>query len=83
MTKNKLLIILITVFLCNLSALSQVPGEKKELVSFKTSDSLLQKLYDCAVEKAKWNITWFGKYKVLVEGAGYNNVWLETQPMGG
>lgn len=52
-------------------------------VLFQTSDANLQKVYDAAEEKAKWNITSFGKYKVLVEGAGYNNVWLETQPMGG
>jgi hypothetical protein len=52
-------------------------------VQFKTSDANLQKVYDAAEGKAKWNIARFGSYKVLVEGAGYNNVWLETQPMGG
>lgn len=35
-----------------------------------------------AEAKAKWNIAGFGKYQVLVEGAEYKNVWLETQPMG-
>ena len=52
-------------------------------VEFRTSDILLQNIYDEATKKAKWNIRDFGKYKVLVEGGGYNNVWLETQPMGG
>ncbi len=52
-------------------------------VTFRTSDPMLQKLYDEAERKAQWNIAWFGPYQVLVEGAGYDNVWLETQPMGG
>lgn len=52
-------------------------------VWFKTSDSTLQKVFDEAEKKAKGNIANFGKYKVLVEGGGYNFVWLETQPMGG
>jgi Neutral trehalase len=52
-------------------------------VTFKTSDKKLQNLFDKASEKARWNIAEFGKYKVLVEGAQYKNVWLETQPMGG
>lgn len=53
-------------------------------VTFKTSDKVLQQLYDQAEQKAKWNIVDnFGGYQVLVEGAEYKNVWLETQPMGG
>jgi hypothetical protein len=52
-------------------------------VQFRTSNSLLQNVFDEAEKKAKANIAIFGKYKVLVEGGGYNNVWLETQPMGG
>ncbi len=53
-------------------------------VTFKTTDLKLQKLYDEAEKKARWNIVKnFGKYQVLVEGAEYKNVWLETQPMGG
>ena len=62
------------------SAQSSVP---KTGVSFKTSDQKLQRLYDEAEKKARWNIADFGPYKVLVEGAEYKNVWLETQPMGG
>jgi len=52
-------------------------------VTFKTSDRTLQRLYDEAEKKALWNIADFGEYNVLVEGAEYKNVWLETQPMGG
>ncbi len=55
----------------------------KTRVQFKTSNATLQKVFDEAEKKAKWNIADFGKYKVLVEGAEYKNVWLETQPMGG
>jgi len=56
----------------------------KTEVRFKTTNAILQKIYDSAEQKAKLNIVnHFGKYQVLVEGGGYNNVWLETQPMGG
>jgi hypothetical protein len=52
-------------------------------VSFKTSDYILQKIFDEAVRLARLNIKDFGRYSVMVEGAGYNAVFLETQPMGG
>ncbi|MBE0654192.1 MAG: hypothetical protein IH594_10370, partial [Bacteroidales bacterium] len=52
-------------------------------VVFRTSNNKLQRIFDSAEYKAKWNEADFGDYKVLVEGAGYNNVWLETQPIGG
>ena len=62
-----------------------IPGKEipKTSVSFTSSDPKLQQLYQIAVEKASWNIAKFDQYNVLVEGAGYKNVWLETQPMGG
>lgn len=56
---------------------------KKADVSFSTSDELLQKLMDSASEKCKRNIRTFGGKPVLVEGGGYEKIWLETQPMGG
>ena len=43
----------------------------------------MNELYIHAEKKAQWNLSTFGKYDVLVEGAQYKNVWLETQPMGG
>ena len=52
-------------------------------VSFRTRDAALQKLYDIACEKCLANLTFFGGDQVLVEGGGYEKLWLETQPMGG
>jgi hypothetical protein len=62
------------------SAQTSVPATG---VTFRTSDGKLQRLYDEAERKARWNIAAFGQYKVLVEGAENKNVRLETQPMGG
>lgn len=56
-------------------------GETK--VVFKISDKLLQKLYDSAEEKCRLNVKSFAGRDVLIEGGGYNKVWIETQPMGG
>ena len=52
-------------------------------MTFRTEDALIQKLYDTAEEKCKGNHKQFGDYKVLIEGGGYEKVWIETQPMGG
>ena len=53
-------------------------------VSFQTSDTDLQRLFDAAEAKAAANIVQFTPtMKALVEGGGYGNVWIETQPMGG
>lgn len=52
-------------------------------VRFQTSDSLLQKLVDTAEQKCLENIKDFAGRKVLIEGGGYEKIWLETQPMGG
>ncbi len=52
-------------------------------VSFDTDDAKLKMLYDTAEEKCKNNLKHFGKDLVLVEGGGYEKIWLETQPMGG
>ncbi len=46
-------------------------------------DAALQALYDAAEEKCRGNLRRFGGRTVLVEGGGYEKVWLETQPMGG
>ncbi len=70
-------------FNSGMPAYSQLLPDSSNRVSFYTSDVALQKLFDAAETKAKWNIASFGKYQVLVEGAQYKNVWLETQPMGG
>lgn len=52
-------------------------------VQFETADSALQRLYDTACRKCEGNLTRFGGHTVLVEGGGYEKLWLETQPMGG
>ncbi len=52
-------------------------------VSFRTEDSKLQRVYDTAEEKCLRNLKSFGGRTVLVEGGGYEKIWLETQPMGG
>lgn len=52
-------------------------------VIFQTEDAALQRLFDDAVEKCLRNLQWFGRDQVLVEGGGYEKIWLETQPMGG
>jgi hypothetical protein len=52
-------------------------------VKFSTSDIRLQQIFDRAEKLAKENIADFGGRKVLIEGAQYRYIWLETQPMGG
>ena len=52
-------------------------------VSFRTGDEKLQRVYDAAEEKCRLNLKDFGGRTVLVEGGGYEKIWLETQPMGG
>ena len=52
-------------------------------VIFNTTDKHLKDLYDKAEAICKANIKTFSDYSVLIEGAKYNGVWLETQPMGG
>lgn len=52
-------------------------------VTFTIDDPSLQKLYDTACRKCESNLQRFGTQQVLVEGGGYEKIWLETQPMGG
>ncbi|MBQ8509652.1 MAG: hypothetical protein IJ493_07070 [Clostridia bacterium] len=52
-------------------------------VRFTTADGSLQALFERCEAKAKENIKRFGDRMVMVEGAKYQGVWLETQPMGG
>lgn len=52
-------------------------------VKFQTDDSLLQKLMDAAEAKSLQNLKDFAGRTVLIEGGGYEKIWLETQPMGG
>lgn len=53
-------------------------------VAFTSSDPDLQRLHDAAQARLRENIVRFTPaMKVLVEGGGYGNAWIETQPMGG
>ncbi|MFZ5942173.1 MAG: MGH1-like glycoside hydrolase domain-containing protein [Bacteroidota bacterium] len=72
--------------LCLISLGTFMPGRlfsQSSPLSFSTTDTTLQKLYDRAEELARENIVDYGGRKVLIEGAQYRSVWLETQPMGG
>ncbi len=55
----------------------------KVRITFDTGDTALKKLFDTAEQKSEGNLKAFGKDLVLVEGGGYEKIWLETQPMGG
>ncbi|MBE5803529.1 MAG: hypothetical protein E7316_03355 [Clostridiales bacterium] len=52
-------------------------------VAFHAEDPALQRLYDVACARCLSNLQMFGDRQVLVEGGGYEKIWLETQPMGG
>ena len=47
-------------------------------VRFETKDPLLSQLVKQAEEKCRLNIKNFGGDPVLVEGGGYEKIWLET-----
>ncbi|GHV26261.1 hypothetical protein FACS18948_1510 [Clostridia bacterium] len=52
-------------------------------VTFHTSNALFQHVYDAAEAKCRLNLQDFAGRRVLIEGAGYHKIWLETQPMSG
>ena len=52
-------------------------------VSFRTEDEKLLRVCRAAEQKCRLNLKRFGGDTVLVEGGGYEKIWLETQPMGG
>lgn len=52
-------------------------------VEFRTNDTELQAVFDDCERLCLQNRKEFGDYNVLIEGAKYNGVWLETQPIGG
>lgn len=55
----------------------------KTNVKFDTSYELLKKLTDTAEQRCLDNLKYFGDRLVLIEGGGYEKIWLETQPMSG
>ena len=56
---------------------------KHEQSDISEQRQLVQKLFDTAEEKLKQNLKEFAGRTVLIEGGGYEKIWLETQPMGG
>jgi len=52
-------------------------------VRFETEDGGLRTMFDACERQAGENIRPFGDRRVMQEGAMYQGVWLETQPMGG
>lgn len=52
-------------------------------VRFESSNPLLNTLFESAERKCLDNLKDFGGKQVLIEGGGYEKIWLETQPMGG
>ena len=52
-------------------------------VSFRCGEEAIQSLYDAAEAGCRRNLQSFAGRPVLVEGGGYEKIWLETQPMGG
>ncbi|MDR0553226.1 MAG: hypothetical protein LBG76_00295 [Treponema sp.] len=52
-------------------------------VTFSAGDDFLQKLFDAAEAVCRGNVKDCRGRPVLIEGGGYNSIYLETQPMGG
>ncbi len=52
-------------------------------VKFECENPAIKAVFDDCERLARENIRMFGDYRVMQEGAKYNGVWLETQPMGG
>jgi len=79
---NVLLSFLIQIF-CLFPQQNVGQGTPTNGVTFVTTDVPLQRMFDRAEELAKENIVMYGSKRVMIEGAQYRSVWLETQPMGG
>lgn len=67
-----------------LSAHAVAAGVPPTGVQFESSNSQLKRLFDAAEAKSAANVVAFTpSMNILVEGGGYGNAWIETQPMGG
>ena len=53
------------------------------MIRFSFSSPSLQRLSNALEDRARRNLADFAGRRVLVEGGGYQKIWLETQPMGG
>ena len=81
-TCNVAILSVIVLILASCSASMAIETSSlKTGVTFKTTDVKLQRLFDAAQAKSASNIVQFTPtMKVLVEGGGYGNAWIETQP---
>ncbi len=52
-------------------------------LEFETKDARLQEMFDKGEAFLRGNEITYQDKRVIKEGAVYNNIWLETQPMGG
>jgi len=63
---------------------SMIPVNIPTGMSFTVSEPKLQALHDRGMQQLQKNLSEFAPgMTILVEGGGYDNAWLETQPMGG
>jgi hypothetical protein len=62
---------------------AETPTYVTASVEFNTSDVFLDQLYRAAERALKGNEKMFGNRQALIEGGGYDAIWVETQPMGG
>ncbi len=63
---------------------SMIRAERNTGSSFTTDDAQLQKLYSLGMTQLEKSLSKFAPgMTILVEGGGYKDAWLETQPMGG
>jgi len=77
-----LCLILILVISCNKKQAQSLYAATS--VEFVTTDTFLLDLYNAAEKVCLDNLWKFPNDRtVLIEGGGYNGIWLETQPMGG
>ncbi len=63
---------------------SMIQVELKTGMTFTVDEPELQALHDLGMQQLKVNLSEFAPgMTILVEGGGYDNAWIETQPMGG
>lgn len=53
----------------------------KTSVSFKTNDSVLQKIFDTAKNRIKENYYKFDNEDIIIDGGGYMGLWPESSPV--
>ena len=80
--KKEMKFLVTAVFLFAFSVQEVHPQLPRTGVEFSTNDTVVQRIFDRAEKLARENIVNCGGRKIMIEGAQYRNVWLETQPLG-